>query len=330
MPTFCRHNRFIERCPICSKTLPGNEPAGASPRRARPASAGRRPAAPRRGGAGLSVRREGRAAEDGYANGLVAGLRASADAARLAREIDFAAWRLAALALEAPGLYGEARELAGTDLERASWMCVMIAYLGPREDEDPFASIRAALQAAPGPAELGSELGALLDGAALGPRSSHEPGRGAATLEAYAQWAQRAGEGSQAAALRGDGAWSPERRFARIFERLALPGFSRAGRYELLVTLGRLGLYELQADSLEFGGPGDDTATVAAKRVFGIADALLLERRAGALAQAACVPIEALDLALANWASPQRATCGFLGAGPPQDRPSEAAAALGV
>ena len=23
MPTFCRHNRFIERCPICSKTLPG-------------------------------------------------------------------------------------------------------------------------------------------------------------------------------------------------------------------------------------------------------------------------------------------------------------------
>ena len=26
MPTFCRHNRFLERCPICSRTLPGAPP----------------------------------------------------------------------------------------------------------------------------------------------------------------------------------------------------------------------------------------------------------------------------------------------------------------
>ena len=46
----------------------------------------------------------------------------------------------------------------------------------------------------------------------------------------------------------------PQRRFERLFERLALPGFGRTGRYDLLVTLGRLGLYELRADSLHLAG----------------------------------------------------------------------------
>ncbi len=50
MPTFCRHNRFIERCPICSKTLPGRAPgASASPRAktsARARSGSERRAAP--------------------------------------------------------------------------------------------------------------------------------------------------------------------------------------------------------------------------------------------------------------------------------------------
>ena len=45
--------------------------------------------------------------------------------------------------------------------------------------------------------------------------------------------------------------------------------------------------------------------------MFGIGDPLLLERRAGALAQAVAVPIEALDLALANWHAGERATLGF-------------------
>ena len=34
MPTFCRHNRFIERCPICSRTLPGAAPATGAGRQA--------------------------------------------------------------------------------------------------------------------------------------------------------------------------------------------------------------------------------------------------------------------------------------------------------
>jgi hypothetical protein len=100
-----------------------------------------------------------------------------------------------------------------------------------------------------------------------------------------------------------------------MFERLALPGFPRIGRYDLLVTLGRLGLYELRADALHFtSGPetsSSDLATLAAKRVFAIGDPLNLERRARALAEAIAVPIETLDLALANWGAGRRATLGF-------------------
>ena len=102
-----------------------------------------------------------------------------------------------------------------------------------------------------------------------------------------------------------------------MFERLALPGFARMGRYELLLILGRLGLYDLIPDSLHLAGArglsADDLSTLAAKRVFGIGDPLLLERRAQILAQALSVPVETLDLALANWQAPQRATLGFPG-----------------
>ena len=106
MPTFCRHNRFIERCPICSKTLPGRAP-GASclaarqkPRRARaPAPAASPPRHAR--GEGVRVHREGRAEDDGYRSELVPGLRASADALRLVEEIAFSSGRLLALARRA-------------------------------------------------------------------------------------------------------------------------------------------------------------------------------------------------------------------------------------
>jgi hypothetical protein len=250
----------------------------------------------------------------------VPGLRASADALRLVEEIAFSSGRLLALATEPPGLYGEARALAGEDLERATWTCFLIVYMCPLEGEDPFAGIRIALAATPG---------ALpdLDGIAVGPRTSHDPQRGSGTLMAYREWVARGGrasvaaqpgaetEGSQAIAFTGDPAWSAQRRFERVFERLALPGFARSGRYELLVVLGRLGLYELQPDSLQLAGArglsAEDLTTLGAKRVFGIGDPLLLERRAAALAQAVGVPVETLDLALANWISPQQATLGF-------------------
>ncbi len=338
MPTFCRHNRFLERCPICSTTLPGRSPGGgaggAPSRRAKGstrASTGGDVSGRRRvRGEDVRIHREGRAEEDGYRSQLVPGLRASADARRLAEEVAFSSGRLLALATQPPGMLGEVRALAAHDLERATWTCFLIVYLCPLEGasspegDDPFAGIHLALGGGRGPdgAPPGGDLPDL-EGIPLGPRSSHDPARGAGTLIAYRQWVERAG-GSQALAFTGDPAWSPQRRFERVFERLALPGFARMGRYDLLVTLGRLGVYELLADSLHLaGGRGlssEDPATLAAKRMFGIGDPLLLERRAASLAQAIAVPVETLDLALANWISPQRATLGL----PPETRDGDA------
>jgi hypothetical protein len=331
MPTFCRHGRFLERCPICSKSLPGNEPASArAPRAKSQRRAGAAKPASRGGrsrGHDLRVRREGRAADDGYRSELVTGIHASADASRLAEEIAFANARLQALATEPPDLYGQARALAAQDLEQASWSCFLIAYLSPLQadaGDDPFVGIRQALAGSHALTGEPPELG----GIPLGPRTSHDPARGSSTLVAYRQWVARASQpgapgqpaggdeapadGTQALAYTGDPAWTPQRRFERVYERLALPGLGRMGRYDLLVTLGALGLYEMKPASLHMvGAPADDLTTLAAKRVFGIGDPLLLDRRAGALAQAAGVPVEALDLALANWAAPQRATLGF-------------------
>jgi hypothetical protein len=261
----------------------------------------------------MRVHREGRAEDDGYRSDLVPGIHASADALRLVQEISFAGGRVLALGVEPPGLYSEACLLAGEDLEQASWMCFLIAYLSPLEDDDPFAGIRMALARMPGP-PAGDGLSDL-EGIPLGPRTSHDPARGADTLLAYGQWMAGAGGGAQAAALAGDPAWSPERRFERLFERLALSGFRRMGRYDLLVTLGHLGLYEMRADSLHFISANEslsnDLTTLAAKRVFAIGDPLNLERRAQALAEAISVPVETLDLALANWGSGARATLGI-------------------
>jgi hypothetical protein len=341
MPTFCRHNRFLERCPICSKPPSGASPkaraaprtGGAAPRSASGAGASRRG---RRRGESVTVHRELRAEDDGYRSELVPGLRASADAGHLAREIAFSSGRLLALSVQPPDLYGEIRALAAVDLELATWTCFLLAYLCPLEGDDPFAGIRLALTRAPDglfDASRPPDLGDI----PLGPRSSHDARHGAETLIAYRQWVARngrpdgaagaagaavaagvadaTGDGSQAVAFTGDPAWSPQRRFERLFERLALPGLARMGRYELLVTLGRLGLYELLAGSLHLAGvrglSADDPTTLAAKRVFGIGDPLLLERRAASLAQAIPVPVDVLDLALANWLSPRRATVGF-------------------
>jgi hypothetical protein len=344
MPTFCRHGRFIERCRICSKDLPGQDAAGgraARSSRSPARSRGSAPGAARRSAqsgagraAGLRVRRELREQDDGYRSELAPGLRASADARRLAQEIGFASGRLLGLAADPPGRYGQARAWGAGDREQATWICLLSAYLCPLADADPWAGIRAALARLPLPGAGSPELPAdALEGIPLGPRSSHDPARGSETLTAYLQCVARAG-GSQAVAITGDPEWSAERRFERIFERLALPGLGRGARYDLLVVLGRLELYPLDPASLELGGAraaaAEDLTTAAAKRVFGIAEPLLLERRARELADAAGAPLESLDLALWNWVAPERATLGF----PEQDADATSSAlaegALGV
>jgi hypothetical protein len=248
----------------------------------------------------VRVRQLVQAADDGYRSELVAGLKATADAERLAGELAFAGARLDELAADPPGLYADIVVL--DDVEEALWLAFLVAYLGPLADEDdPFAAIR--------DAHVPWASGELprLD-VPRGPRAAGDPATGERTILAYRAWAQRTG--SQQAAFVGELSWTPERRFDRVFERLSLPGFGRPGRYELLVSLGRLGLVDLQPTALKFS---DDATTLAAKRVFGIGDTVLLERRARALADAVELPIEALDLALSNWGArgrSERATYG--------------------
>ena len=298
---FCRHNRLEASCPICSRQAKREQvaaPRRATPRPAR-SSSGRR--APVRAG-DLRVRRMVRAADDGYEHELLPGLRSSVDAAHLADEIAFSADRLEQLSSDPPGLYADVA--LASDAEEAAWLAFLIAYLSPLEGDDPWAGIAAARTT-----WSSGELPPL-DDVPLGPRTAHVPARGAATVVAYRAFAQRAG--SQAAAFIGDAAWTEQRRFDRAFERLALPGFRRAARYELLILLGRLGTFPLRPWSLHLGADAVDPTVIASKRALGIGDPLLLQRRAADLATATGVPIEALDLALTNWSrtADERITAG--------------------
>ena len=331
MPNFCRHNRLIQNCPICSREqavelrplLSSSAPRSSLPRpetqsarRSGAPGPSRARAASRSGGAaGLRVRRLARGADDGYGSMLVPGLRSSADARRLAEELAFAEGRLRRLASDPPGLYAVAAS-QNLEVEERIWLAFLIAYLCPVNGEDPFASIREVRTSWRG--ELPD-----LDGVALGPRSAHEPGRGPRTLEAYRTWAARAG--SQRTAISGEPTWTPERRFDRAFERLSLPGLHRVARFDFLVTLGCLGVIELRPGTLRLGA--NDAVTVAAKRAFGIGDTLLLERRAHELADACGLQLAALDLGLDNWERGERATLGLGSADEPDGEALSAALA---
>jgi hypothetical protein len=286
-------------------------------RRARRGQPRRDPPGRRRTGARPGAAGRGRACAS--ASRLVQGLKSSVDAERLADELAFAATRLRVLELDPPGLYAEVASPG--EIEERSWLAFLIAYLCPLDSDDPFETIARVRTT------WASGADPDLDGAELGPRTAHEPGRGTRTFDAYRAWAARAG--SQAAAFGGEPAWTPQRRFARVFERLALPGLHRDARFDLLVTLGRLGCYELSASALQLGG--DNEVTVAAKRALGIGDSLLLERRAAELAVACEVPLEAFDLGLYNWGGGVRATLGLeLDREPDEDFLASARAALAL
>ena len=211
-----------------------------------------------------------RAADDGYRNSLVPGLRATADAERLATALAAAAARL-----EPPGPYPELAD--EPDLDEASWLAFLLALAGTPELQEEVRAAR--------PSWASGEAPEL-------------PDERARTAAAYRAWAARAG--SQAAAFRGEPSWTPQRRFSRVFERLALPGFARAARFDLLTALGAAGRYELEAGELGLAA-GEDPTTDAAKRLLVSGDKLLLERRARELAEAAEVPLGALDRAFAVW-----------------------------
>jgi hypothetical protein len=309
VPSFCRHNRLIQNCPICSReqsvelrpVVSSGAPRTAQPRTSSsPPSRARSATASRAGPGRVRVSQLARGADDGFRSTLAPGLKSSEDAERLAQELAFAAARLTRLGEDPPGLYAEVAN-PDAELEERTWLAFQIAFICPLNGDDPFRAIELARTT------WSSGETPDLEGQELGPRSAHDPARGTQTFDAYRGWARRSG--SQALAFTGDAAWTAERRFARVFERLALPGMSRDMRYELLVLLGRLGVYELSAGSLQFGGANE--TTVAAKRALGIGDSLLLERRASELALACEVPLESLDLGLHNWGVGRRATLGM-------------------
>jgi len=292
VPTFCRHNRLLANCTICAReqnfevrpVISSSAARSTQPRvRAqRPAlqPAGRpRPAARQAVGAGpaartgtLRVRRLARGAEDGYSSPLVPGLRSSEDAARLASEIGFAAARLALMARVAAGERAAGAPEAWCELARAG--------------------------------ELNARTELAVEHVLSGPRGIGSEALRQAALAAVRAWGLR--QGSLAVGLAGDGAWAPERRFERDFERLCtLRAFTRDISFELLTLLGGLGLYRLAAGQLFLSG--ENEVTWAAKRVFGIGERQLLERRALGLAQACEVPLAALDLALHDWGTGERA-----------------------
>lgn len=325
--TFCRHNRFVENCSICSRK-PRAEAGTVTER----ASGGRRndPATPRPAtqagkrrsprASDLVVRRVTRVADDGYDSDLVPGIRGSQDAVRLAAELGWAAARLDELRTEPPGLYAEAAGAATR--EEGIWKAFTIAVLSPLEaTDDPWSSIRSAQT------DWSSGEVPSMEGLATGPRAA---AGGASLFAAYRAWAAKAG--GQETALAGDVDWTPARRFDRAFDRLALPGFGRVPRYEFVTLVGALGLIEAQAVSLLLNDPAAEV-TAAAKRVFGIGDPILIARRAGELAAAGGVPLSAFDLALQNWARPEgeRITAGSrLPADAGSERGASVAAALGV
>ena len=339
-PTFCRHNRFVENCPICSKkerakpgTVSGaasSGPSGArrtSPAQARSSASGAVKRRSPRPSSQMVVRHFERAVDDGYENDLVPGLRSSQDAARLADELAFSIARMEELRTAPPGLYADVAALgAAGEVEEGLWLAFLIAFFSPLEGaEDPFAAIAAA--------RVDWASGERPDVGAVerGPRAAFEdPAKGQAMLAAHRAWAAKGG--SQHAILAGEPSWDPSRRFDRAFERLALPGFGRVPRYEFVTLAGALGLIDATPQSLLLA---DATAlpTMSAKRVFGIGDPLLIGRRAGELAAEAGIDLSAFDLALQNWGAPdgERITAGSaLSSEPRADLRAPIAAALRV
>src|SRR3954469_9701182 len=120
---FSRHNRLTANCPICSRELNDDLRAQAPVRAKQAAARSRASAAPPRSGR-LVTRKLARAADDGYRNPLVPGLRATADAERLAGALTRAAGPL-----QPPGPYPVLAE--EPDLEQATWLAFLLSLAGP-------------------------------------------------------------------------------------------------------------------------------------------------------------------------------------------------------
>lgn len=306
VPTFCRHGRFEASCAICRQEKAKSEPQAVRPQTK--GTAARRPtssstAPTQRTGRSRTVvtGKLTRNADDGFRSDLLPGVRSSADAMVLAQELTLAEARLSSIATADAGPWAIIGAQAG-DQARAFVAALVVAVASPDGTAGSLVTAAGALAALEplladvddsGAIAGASTIAEILDAGPRGPRAHDAAG---VALAVPAQLAQRSG-GSLAAGLQGEASWTPERRFARLLDRLALKGLPRAVRYDLLVALGRSGALPLRADGLHLGS---DQVTDAAKRLFAVADVALLERRAAALVEATDVAWDALELALWN------------------------------
>src|SRR5215468_7831279 len=124
---FCRHNRLTTKCSICSRELDDDLRSKAPVRHVTPrkpgASSTPRSASSSRSSNRLVTRKLARAADDGYRNQLVPGLRATADAERLAVALTQAAERLIP-----PGPLPQIA--TEPNLEQATWLAFLLALAG--------------------------------------------------------------------------------------------------------------------------------------------------------------------------------------------------------
>lgn len=274
----------------------------------------------------MRVKQATRHAGDGWTHELLPGLRSSLEARDLVTEIARAEARLDRLKSDPPGPYATVRALASGDAhdrEQAAWLLFQIAYYGPLEGSEPFAAIEPLLVRWDDPLPDA----AALEAAKVGPRGAHAHDRGVATLQAYREWAAKAG-----GQLAGLGAGGPDaaRRFDAAYRALALPGLTRDARYEFLVTLGCFGLLDVAPWSLLLDSTrsGRDPLSVAAKRAFLTGDAVLIQRRFGAFVRALGVSVASCDLGFLNWELTPSPTAplGHLEAGVPvEPDPAEVA-----
>src|SRR5690348_3387636 len=126
---FCRHNRLTSKCPICARELREatpvrhvtvRKPGATSTPKSRAKTAKGSSSGSSRGSGRLVTRQLSRAADDGYRNPLTPGLKATADAERLAIAVTQAHDRL-----DPPGPFKAIDEIP--DVEHATWLAFLLA-----------------------------------------------------------------------------------------------------------------------------------------------------------------------------------------------------------
>ena len=264
MPLFCRHNRLTANCPICSGSLP---PSARRPHPARPARV--------RGSRATGAQRRS------------PGDRDQARRPRRRRRLPQPA---------RPRPARDRRRRAPRRRARVGGRPPRVPRPAPRGRRGAGAGrgVLARVPARARPARA-HELHEAIVASRPSWASDEAPeiaGADPRTIPAYRAWA-----GAPARRPRrflGEPTWSPERRFGRAFERLALPGFAARPATSCWSRSAPPGPHDLAADALHIGKL-DDATILAAKRLLVSGDAMLLERRAAELAKAAGIRLGALD-----------------------------------